>query len=223
MRDYFYKTTDSIINLLVHHVGDNLSVVTDLSGGGSNMKEMEHLTCFIGGTFALGAMNMNEKEEGEHVKSYLRAGDGVANVCHSMYTAHQSGLHGENIIIMNKQAQQKNSQYLQRPESIETWFYMWRATGDQKYRDYAWSYMEAINKCSKTTYGYDGLRTANDCKSHDDVQQSWFVAETLKYLYLIFAPNDVLPLDKFVFNTEAHALSPFDPTTSYNIPIPKMV
>jgi len=41
---------------------------------------------------------------------------------------------------------------------------------------------------------------------HDDVQQSFFLAETLKYLYLLFSPDDVLPLDRWVLNTEAHPL-----------------
>jgi hypothetical protein len=35
-------------------------------------------------------------------------------------------------------------------------------------------------------------------------------AETLKYFYLLFGPNDVLPLDKVVFNTEAHAFPNFE-------------
>lgn len=42
--------------------------------------------------------------------------------------------------------------------------------------------------------------------THDDTQQSFFLAETLKYLYLLFSPADVLPLDEWVFNTEAHPL-----------------
>lgn len=35
-------------------------------------------------------------------------------------------------------------------------------------------------------------------------------AETLKYMYLLFGPNDVLPLDQVVFNTEAHAFPRFE-------------
>jgi hypothetical protein len=35
---------------------------------------------------------------------------------------------------------------------------------------------------------------------------SFFMAETLKYLYLLFSDDDVISLDKFVFNTEAHPL-----------------
>ena len=36
--------------------------------------------------------------------------------------------------------------------------------------------------------------------------QSFFLAETLKYLYLIFCDDDVMSLDEWVFNTEAHPL-----------------
>ena len=40
----------------------------------------------------------------------------------------------------------------------------------------------------------------------DENQQSFFMAETLKYLYLIFTDDDVISLDKWVFNTEAHPI-----------------
>ena len=48
----------------------------------------------------------------------------------------------------------------------------------------------------------------------DDVQQSFFLAETLKYLYLLFSPDDVIPLDLWVFNTEAHPLPVLDIRTN---------
>jgi len=35
-------------------------------------------------------------------------------------------------------------------------------------------------------------------------------AETLKYMYLLFSPDDLLPLDQIVLNTEAHPLPRFD-------------
>jgi glycosyl hydrolase family 47 len=36
--------------------------------------------------------------------------------------------------------------------------------------------------------------------------ESFYLAETLKYLYLLFAPRETLDLGKVVFNTEAHPL-----------------
>lgn len=38
---------------------------------------------------------------------------------------------------------------------------------------------------------------------------SFFLAETLKYLYLLFDNQDPISLDKWVFNTEAHPLPVF--------------
>lgn len=40
----------------------------------------------------------------------------------------------------------------------------------------------------------------------DNMMQSFFLAETLKYLYLLFSPSSVIPLDEWVFNTEAHPI-----------------
>ena len=40
----------------------------------------------------------------------------------------------------------------------------------------------------------------------DNTMQSFWLAETLKYLWLIFASPDVISLDEWVLNTEAHPL-----------------
>lgn len=36
------------------------------------------------------------------------------------------------------------------------------------------------------------------------MRQSFWFAETLKYYYLIFSPPDLIDLDEYVLNTEAH-------------------
>ena len=36
--------------------------------------------------------------------------------------------------------------------------------------------------------------------------ETFYLAETLKYLYMLFDDNNLLPLDKYVINTEAHPL-----------------
>jgi hypothetical protein len=50
------------------------------------------------------------------------------------------------------------------------------------------------------------LQVSRDPPDQDDMMQSFFLAETLKYLYLLFSPDDLMSLDKWVFNTEAHPL-----------------
>ena len=39
-----------------------------------------------------------------------------------------------------------------------------------------------------------------------DEQDSFWVAETLKYLYLIFADENIISLDEWVLTTEGHPL-----------------
>ena len=64
-----------------------------------------------------------------------------------------------------------------------------------------------MEKNCRVDHGYSGIRDVYSSQSpKDDVQQSFFIAETLKYLYLLFSDDSVLPLDQWVFNTEAHPL-----------------
>jgi mannosyl-oligosaccharide alpha-1,2-mannosidase len=96
---------------------------------------------------------------------------------------------------------------LLRPETVETLFVMWRLTHDQKYRDWGWAIMQAFDRVSRVGHGYSGVRDVTRTPvEYDDVQQSFFLAETLKYLFLLFCEDDVVPLDEWVFNTEAHPL-----------------
>ena len=55
--------------------------------------------------------------------------------------------------------------------------------------------------------GYTGVKDVRQVPcEHDDTMQSFWLAELLKYAWLIFAPDDVLSLDVWVLNTEAHPL-----------------
>ena len=96
-----------------------------------------------------------------------------------------------------------------RPETVESYFIMWRITHEQKYRDWGWQVVQALDEYCKTDEGgYAGIRDvwSSTINQKDNVQQSWFLAETLKYLYLLFCDDDVISLDNWVFNTEAHPL-----------------
>lgn len=70
-----------------------------------------------------------------------------------------------------------------------------------------WNICQALEKWCRTDGGYSGIKDVYSMDPQkDDVQQSYFLAETLKYLYLLFSPDDILPLDKWVLNSEAHPL-----------------
>ncbi len=64
-----------------------------------------------------------------------------------------------------------------------------------------------LEKYTRVGAGYSNLDNVNNAGSFSDRQESFFLAETLKYLYLMFSDDDMMPLDQYVFNTEAHPIS----------------
>lgn len=89
---------------------------------------------------------------------------------------------------------------------------MWRLTHHQKYRDWGWQVVQALELNCRTKYGYSGIKSVYENPvQHDNIQQSFFLAETLKYLYLLFSDDSLLSLDDWVFNTEAHPLPIISP------------
>ncbi|KAK8874722.1 glycoside hydrolase [Apiospora arundinis] len=103
---------------------------------------------------------------------------------------------------------------LQRPETVESLFMMYRITGDNMYREWGWKIFQAFQKHTKTTFG-DGYTSLEDVrtvppKTRDNMESFW-LAETLKYLHLLFSSEDYMPLTEVVFNTEAHPLPRFTP------------
>jgi mannosyl-oligosaccharide alpha-1,2-mannosidase len=100
------------------------------------------------------------------------------------------------------------NRWLLRPELVESIFYMWRYTHDPIYREWGWDIVQAIERHCRTENGYARVTQTNTADpAKDDMMDSWFFAETLKYLFLLFEEDSVLPLDSIVFNTEAHPLS----------------
>ncbi|KAL8821635.1 MAG: hypothetical protein Q9191_007271 [Dirinaria sp. TL-2023a] len=106
-----------------------------------------------------------------------------------------------------------DSHNLQRPETVESLFYMWRITGDVEYREWGWEMFKAFMKYTAVEdgAGFTSLSDANVIPpALKDNMESFWMAETLKYLYLLFSPTDLLPLDKIVLNTEAHIFPRFE-------------
>ncbi len=61
-----------------------------------------------------------------------------------------------------------------------------------------------VRYCGAET-GYAALKSVVS-KERLDQMESFFLAETLKYAYLIFAPPAALDFDAVIFNTEAHPI-----------------
>ncbi|KAK6535934.1 mannosyl-oligosaccharide alpha-1,2-mannosidase [Arthrobotrys megalospora] len=189
--------------------------------------KMDHLVCFMPGNILLGATNGTTVAEakkspnwGAREEEDLKLATELMRSCYEMYNVTATGLapeiaffnmdeSGKDDIVIKSQ----DAHNLQRPETVESLFLMWRMTGDEIYREWGWKIFKAFMKHSAVGGGgFTSLDTVLRVPpGQRDNMESFWLAETLKYFYLLFSPNDLLPLTEVVFNTEAHPLPKFDP------------
>lgn len=95
--------------------------------------------------------------------------------------------------------------YHLRPEIIESAYYLYHFTNDSLYLNMGKHYFENLVQYCRNENGYSALINVVT-KEKADEMESFFFAETLKYLYLLFAEQDVIGFSKVIFNTEAHPI-----------------
>lgn len=128
---------------------------------------------------------------------------------------------------------------LQRPETVESLLYMYRILEDDTYRHWGWqmfknfvnhtsisvkdkdppildAYNNNVDPETKKKMPTSHIRSFTSLDNVDvipavqrDNMESFWMAETLKYFYLLFSEREFLPLEKTVFNTEAHVFPRF--------------
>ncbi len=94
-------------------------------------------------------------------------------------------------------------EYALRPEIIESTYYLYHYTHDPKYLAMGQTYFNSLVKYCRTEDSYSALADVRS-KQKADSMESFFFAETLKYLYLLYAPESTLDFNSVIFNTEAH-------------------
>jgi mannosidase alpha-like ER degradation enhancer 2 len=98
--------------------------------------------------------------------------------------------------------------YHLRPEIIESTYYLYRYTKDEKYLRMGEQLWRDFVKHCRTDDAYAALKNV-ETKEKGDTMQSFLFAETFKYFYLLFAPPTTLDFEKVIFNTEAHPIRKF--------------
>ncbi|TTI15329.1 ER degradation-enhancing alpha-mannosidase-like protein 2 [Bagarius yarrelli] len=119
----------------------------------------------------------------------------------------------------------KREGYPLRPELIESAMYLYKATGNPAFLQLGRDAVEAIEKISHVKCGFASVKDVRDHKL-DNRMESFFLAETIKYLYLLFDPDNfihntgttfqlggthgdcILGAGGYIFNTEAHPIDP---------------
>ncbi|PKL82756.1 MAG: glycoside hydrolase family 47 [Ignavibacteriae bacterium HGW-Ignavibacteriae-3] len=129
----------------------------------------------------------------------LNRAEQLQNSCFKMWIMH--GIEPEQFNYKTNEVKYPN--YVLRPEIIESAYYLYKFTLSDKYLEMAKLFFNSIVKYCRIDEGYAALKNVIT-KERDDQMESFFFAETLKYCYLIFAPDETIDLNKIIFNTEAH-------------------
>lgn len=213
--ELFANVADSIVELVAHRSakGDVIlrEVFATSSSTHSFSDRQDHFSCFLPGALilALDGLDTTNPEDVIRKRSWEALAADVTETCYKMYSRSPSGLSGESVRLAREDVWRQSGPFKLRPEAVEAMFYMYRHTRDERYQEWGWEIFESMQRWCKTDIGgYATLRNAKSRKPVKDVtdaQPSFFIAETLKYLYLLFGDDeDELPLDRWVFNTEAY-------------------
>ncbi|CAN0083356.1 unnamed protein product [Scytosiphon promiscuus] len=210
-REMYDRAMDGMDHVLLKKSQPSgLTYVSDWNGH-SNVAKMDHLVCFLAGTLALGAQTAENPETRERDMKTAKA---LAYTCYQMYERQKTGLapemvnfeRGKDMVVPPKAAYN-----ILRPETAEALYVLHQLTGDPIYRDWSWKIFQAFDKHCRLPVAFGSFPNVNDPKAQpEDRMESFFLAETLKYLYLIQDPDQKVDLTKYVFNTEAHPLRMFD-------------
>jgi mannosidase alpha-like ER degradation enhancer 2 len=95
--------------------------------------------------------------------------------------------------------------YPLRPEALESAYILYTLTGDERYKAMGWDIFQRIVRYCRNDVGFAHLADVRTMEKADGME-SFFLAETLKYAYLLFAPAETLDFQEIVFNTEAHPI-----------------
>ncbi len=96
-----------------------------------------------------------------------------------------------------------NASYDLNPEIMESAYYLYHFTKNEKYRDMAERYYSDLLAYCRNDVAFTSIKDVVT-KEKKDYMPTFFLAETLKYLYLTFSPEDTFKFDDYVFSTEAH-------------------
>lgn len=103
--------------------------------------------------------------------------------------------------------------YALRPENLESCYYLYQYTRDPAYLSMGAEMFRSLVRYCRTEGGYAAIKDVRNMVP-DDLMESYFLAETLKYAYLLFAPEHTLDFSEVVFNTEAHPFRRHPSSTS---------
>eukprot|EP00658_Telonema_sp_P-2_P050572 TRINITY_DN38591_c0_g1_i1.p1 TRINITY_DN38591_c0_g1~~TRINITY_DN38591_c0_g1_i1.p1 ORF type:complete len:469 (-),score=107.37 TRINITY_DN38591_c0_g1_i1:253-1659(-) len=212
-KSWYNQAVDGMEKHLLQTTAGGTMYMAELDWDGDSTErlvhKMDHLVCFVPGMLALGVQRGMDDKPAQR----LRLAEALMQTCWRMYAQTKTGLAPE-IVQFRPEEMAPNDMWIKpndafsrlRPETVESLFVLWRVTHNPKYRTWGRQIAAAIERHAKVEAG--GYAVVKNVDAADvvleDKMETFLLAETFKYLFLLFSPDEIVPLDKFVFNTEAH-------------------
>ena len=224
LRTMYDAAVDGIVDKLLQKSSpSNLAYVADLENG-NFIHKMDHLVCFLPGSLALGAYTDPNGIDSPRAQRDLDLAKALAYTCYQMYERTATKLAPEFVNFGGPRDFDVGASApfnILRPETAESLFILYHLTKDPIYRDWSFRIFQAFDSHCKTPIAFGALADVRRAGNPDDRMESFFLAETLKYLFLIqdsnLDPNFDLT-DTVVFNTEAHPLGVLGPSGNHIAP-----
>lgn len=160
------------------------------------------------GLLALGAYTNPDGLDSKTAQRDLETAKALTYTCYQMYARTKTGLSSEAVNFHNSDGNTDfvpatNARfYVLRPEVVESIYILSVLTGDPIYREWGWEIFQAIEHFCRTDVGYGSSPDVDEINLlPDDRMESFFLAETLKYLYLIQDPDSTLDILNSVSHT----------------------
>eukprot|EP00808_Paulinella_micropora_P004280 g17048.t1 len=169
------------------------------------------LTCYLPGLLALGSSGPQDPD--------LALAKELMYTCYQLFKLSPTGLPSDTTEFSDAAAEQEGNlfdfsppllngdQYTLHPNIAASLFYLYRTTLDPMYQDWGWDIFQSIVKNCNGTGGFNEVMGVNSGTiTPIDIQPSEVTGSILKFFYLLWADPSVMPVDKWVFNHEGHAL-----------------
>eukprot|EP01062_Namystynia_karyoxenos_P046807 TRINITY_DN35185_c0_g1_i1.p1 TRINITY_DN35185_c0_g1~~TRINITY_DN35185_c0_g1_i1.p1 ORF type:complete len:583 (+),score=128.49 TRINITY_DN35185_c0_g1_i1:89-1750(+) len=215
LRAAFVRTVEAVLANLTVATPSGGTFVAERPGLGELEYKMDHLVCFFPGVLALAVSSRPPAVQAGQAVRWMDFAHRIAVTCREMYSSQPSGL-APNIVRFSRKrlrmfAAPGAEHNILRPEAVESWFVIYRALqpGDplrERYRRWAWEAFESWRRHLRVPGGgySGGSDVTHTPVAPLDKMESFWIAETLKYLWLITGSESELPLADWVLNTEAH-------------------
>ncbi|PLW32840.1 hypothetical protein PCASD_13966 [Puccinia coronata f. sp. avenae] len=202
-------------NIKVDNQGTQLSIIGEvhaLSSKVGYIPKISQQSCSAAAMIGLGARLLQQDMA-------LNFAQNQTDSCLWVHETSPSGLGPDEITIINYEASDHNAistpmneisnpSHLNRPNTIESIFYMWRLTGNREWQERGWKLFAKWAEASITDVGFAEIMEVTGDITDDGNKFDGYTGnlstESLKYFFLLFSDPETFSLDEYVFNVASH-------------------